>query len=117
MSLMSTLGVDAGGGADGNWGTGTVYAESEKAGLADMTGDAWYHSWRGDCSRESGWDVMMVGIGRLQCSWIWRITACSLRSPLTAASPPTKGTVGRGPAHLNLNFKKYRLFVRLKFYH
>ena len=37
----------------------------EKAVLEEMTGEAWYHDWRGECLRELGWDVMLVGIGRL----------------------------------------------------
>ena len=58
MGLMSLLSVDAGGGADGTWGAGTVDAEAERGGLAEMTGDSWSHDGRGKCSRESGRDVM-----------------------------------------------------------
>ena len=65
MTLVSMLGVDAGGGVDGMWGSGTMYAGAEKSGLAEITGDAWSHDWRGECSCELGWYIMSVEIGRL----------------------------------------------------
>ena len=54
MALVSMISVYYRGGADGTWGTGAVDAGGEKASMAEMTGDAWSHDWRGKCSRESG---------------------------------------------------------------
>ena len=68
ISLVSTLGVDVGGRADGTWVAGTVGVISEKAGKADMTGDAWSHDCRDDCSSDLDRDVMSVGMGRLRGS-------------------------------------------------
>ena len=69
-ALMSTLGVDVRGGADGAWVSGTVGSEADKASWADMTSDAYYHDCRGDCLRESDRDVMLAGMWILQGSWI-----------------------------------------------
>ena len=75
MELMSTFSVDAGGGAEGAWGSETGDDGAERASLAEMTGETWYHDWRGECSRELGWDVMSMWIGRLRGYWIHQILA------------------------------------------
>ena len=75
MALMPTFSVNAGGGADGAWGAKTVNDGAEKAGLEEMTGDTWYHNWRGKCLRVLGWDVMSMWIGRLRGYWIHQILA------------------------------------------
>ena len=49
ITLMSTLGVDVGGRADVAWVPGTVGDRLDKAGRADMTGDAWSHDCRDNC--------------------------------------------------------------------
>ena len=65
MALIYTLGVDAGGGAGGVWGAGTVGAGAEKAGCKEATGKVCSHDCRGECLRDSGSNVMLVGRGRL----------------------------------------------------
>ena len=70
--LMSTLGVDVGGEADGSR---TVGSGAEKACRAEMTGDTWSHDFRGNCFRESDKYVMSVVTGRLQGSWICQSAA------------------------------------------
>ena len=59
-----------------------------------MTGDAWSHDCRGNCLCELDRDVILVGIGRLQGSWIQQSAACLLISPWMDASVLTKGAVG-----------------------
>ena len=53
-----------------------MVAGAEKAGRTEMTGDAWTHEvWGGECLHESGRDVMLVGVGRLQFSCICKSMA------------------------------------------
>ena len=48
MTLMSTLGIGAGGGAEGAWGSGTVGSGAEKAGLEETTGEVWSQDFSGE---------------------------------------------------------------------
>ena len=61
MALMSTLSVDAEGGAGGAWGAGSVGDRAGKYDREEATGEVWSHECRGECSRESGGNVMSVG--------------------------------------------------------
>ena len=60
MALMSAFSIDAGGGVDGAWGAKKVDDGAEKTVLAEITGDTWSHDWRGECSRDLGWDVISM---------------------------------------------------------
>ena len=94
MKLMSTLGIDSGGGAGFVRGATTVGAGAAKAGHEEATGEVCCHDYRGECLCESGGDMMLVGGGRLQGSWISQSAACSLRYPQKSSSPSTMGLVG-----------------------
>ena len=61
MTLMSTLRVDAGGGAGGVWGPGTLGTGAGNAGCEDATGKVCYYDCRGECLRDSGANMMSMG--------------------------------------------------------
>ena len=94
MSLTSTLGIGDGGGAGEAWGAKMMGAEEAKDGLEETTGEVWSQVFSGELSHEYDGNVMSMGRGRIQGSWIRWSAACSLRSPWKSASLSTRGLVG-----------------------